>query len=80
MAYQRYIRVLIQNTAQTACPEVSRQARVKLRQLIGSEDHKLLPRKERYMALGAAEFLPIYRLVRWFYDRVTGNYRKYDVE
>lgn len=80
VAYQRYIRVLIQNTAQTACPEVSQQARETLRKLRGSQEHELLPRKERYMALGAAELLPIYRLVRWFYDRVTGNYRKYDVE
>ena len=79
-AYQRYVRVLIANAAQRACPEVSRQARAELKRLSVQEEHKRLPRKEQYMALGAAELLPLYRLVRWCYDRATGNYRKYDVE
>lgn len=79
-AYVRYVRVLLGNSAQSTYSEISRQAHIELKQLTGEKEYKQLSRKERYMVLGASKLLPLYRLVRWFYDRVTGNYRKYDVE
>lgn len=79
-AYMRYVRVLIGNAAQRAYPEISGQARAELKRMQCEQEWKQLPRKERCMALGASELLPLYRVVRWCYDRGTGNYRKYDVE
>lgn len=79
-AYVRYVRVLLGNTTQSTCPEVSQQARIELKQLICEKEYKQLSWKERYMVLGASKLLPLYRLVRQCYDHVTGNDHKYDVE
>lgn len=79
-AYVRYIRVLLGNATQSAYSEVSRQARIELEQLTGEKEYKQLSRKEHYMVLGASKLLPLYRLVRWCYDHITGNCHKYDVE
>lgn len=79
-AYMRYVRVLIRNAAQHTYPDISRQAVAELKRMRYEQEWKQLPRKERCMALGASELLPLYRAVRWCYDRSTGNYCKYDVE
>lgn len=76
----RYVRVLIGNAAQTYYPDIARQAKEELRALREMSVYAALPAKERYMALGAADLTPLYRLVRYGYDKLTKMNHKYDVE
>lgn len=79
-ACRRYIRVLVGNAAQKELPEVEAAARKALREQKRSGSFAMLPAKERYMALGVLYARPLYRMVRRWYDRATGNDRKYRVE
>lgn len=79
-AYSRYIHILIRNTEQTVCLEVSREARAELRRQRQRAEIRTLSKKTQYMAFGAAELLPLYRIVRWCYDRATGSRKRYQVD
>lgn len=75
----RYVRVLIGNTMQKEYPEIAREAQEILKQQKKRGQLQHLPLKERYMAILAANAKPLYRMIRWGYERVTGVNHKYDV-
>lgn len=75
----RYVRVLIGNTMQTEYPDIARDAARLLKQQQKSGQLIYLPRKEQYMAKLVVNAKPLYRVIRWGYDRVTGMNHKYDV-
>ena len=73
----RYVRVLIGNSLQKAYPEISREAKKALKQQ--QRQFKYLPLKERYMAVLVTNAMPIYRVIRWLYEKITKIDHKYDV-
>ncbi len=75
-AMRLYARRLISGVTQKSFPELAKNAKRELRKL----NKRLLPRKERYMAILAAYCLPLYRLARWGYGMITGVDHKYDLE
>ncbi len=76
LALRLYARRLMGGSLQTNFPALAAEARRELRQI----DWKRLPRKERYMALLAAYARPVYRTIRWGYDKITRVDHKYDLE
>ena len=75
----RYVRVLIANAMQKEHPDIAEEARKILRQQQKTGRFQCLPTKERAMAQIAACALPLYRVIRWGYEKVTGIDHKYDV-
>ena len=73
----RYVRVLIGNTMQKAYPEIAGEAQKVLKQQ--QKQFKYLPLKERYMAVLVTNAMPVYRAIRWLYEKITGIDHKYDV-
>ncbi len=76
LALRLYVRRLISGCLQTYHPELASQARRELRQV----DRAPLPRRERYMALLVAWATPVYRGIRWVYEKITRVDHKYDLE
>lgn len=78
-ALRHYVRILIGNTMQTEYPEIAKEAlrRLKQQQALGS--FRDLPTKERCMAQLVANAKPLYRMVRWGYEKITRINHKYDV-
>ena len=75
----RYVRVLMGNTIQKAYPGIARKAQKVLKQQQKAKQFKHLPVKERYMAILATNAKPIYRVIRWLYEKITRIDHKYDV-
>ncbi len=75
LAQRYYVRWLIRASVQKTFPDLAKFAQTDLRAL----NKGLLPRKERYMALLVAYCCPLYRFVRWGYDKLTGADHKYDI-
>ncbi|MBM6871536.1 glycosyltransferase family 2 protein [Pseudoflavonifractor phocaeensis] len=75
----RYIRVLMGNTMQKEYPEIAREAQKILKQQQKAGQFKHLPVKERYMAILSTNAKPIYRVIRWLYEKITRIDHKYDV-
>ena len=80
VAYSRYVYTLITAAVQKQWPEESNAAKRQLKQEFHSREILNCDSKKlRLMALGAGFMLPVYRSVRWGYDRITGVSRKYDI-
>jgi len=80
VAYSRYVYTLITAAVQKQWPEESNVAKRQLKQEFRSREILNCDSKKlRLMALGAGFMLPVYRSVRWGYDRITGVSRKYDI-
>lgn len=80
VAYSRYVYTLITAAVQKQWPEESSAAKRQLKQEFRSREILNCDSKKlRLMALGAGFMLPVYRSVRWGYDRITGVSRKYDI-
>lgn len=80
VAYSRYIYTLIGAAAQKQWSEESWTACKQLKQEIRSRAiSNCTSTKLRLMAAGAGYMLPLYRLVRWGYDQITGVSKKYDI-
>lgn len=75
----RYVRVLIGNTMQTEYPEISKEALGRLKQQQALGLFRNLPVKERCMAQLVANAKPLYRMIRWGYEKITKINHKYDV-
>ena len=78
-ALRRYVRVLMNNTMQKEYPQISNDALKNLKQYKKSGKFKYLPFKERYMAMLVTDVKPLYRIIRWSYERITRINHKYDV-
>ncbi len=79
-ALRIYVRSLISNMVQKHYPTYAKEAKYALKQLFREKKAALLPRKERYMAWLTVNMLPLYRLIRWGYEKVTRVNHKYDLE
>lgn len=81
LIYERYLRALITLTSQTEYKKEASAAKKKLQKAIGEDRFKGLEmsRKLKYMSIGAAYITPVYKIVRFVYDTVKGNRKKYDV-
>lgn len=78
-AYSRYLRILIGVSTQNQWKEEGQEARKQLKQEIRlGELSNCNSRKLQLMALGTAYFLPVYRIIRKIYDKLTGISKKYD--
>lgn len=80
VAYSRYIRSVVVATCQSEFPEVSKDSRKMLKDEIRRGEMKYCDMKLRMMAFGAAYMLPIYRVVRLFYDKKTRASNKYSLD
>lgn len=79
-AYSRYIYALVGAASQSRWKEESHCARVKLKQELHTGSlRSYCSTRLRLMAFGTAYLLPLYRVIRWGYDRITGVSKKYDV-
>ncbi len=76
LSQRRYARALISGALQKHFPALAAEAKRKLREL----EYDVLPRKERYMAMTVAYARPLYRAVRWVYEKITRVNHKYDLE
>ncbi len=80
VAYSRYIYTLVGAASQCRWKEESHCAREKLKWELHTGSLRLYcSARTRLMAFGAAYLLPLYRGVRWGYDRITGVSKKYNV-
>lgn len=79
-AAERYVRCLVANSTQTRYPEVSETAQKTLKNLREKGALDLVSHRLRCMAEMVCTALPLYRLVRKIYERITGVAHKYDVE
>lgn len=78
-AYSRYLRILIGVSTQNQWKEEGRGARKQLKREIRlGELSNCNSKKLQLMALGTAYFLPVYRIIRKIYDKLTGISKKYD--
>ncbi len=59
-------------------PDMALDAEKKLQELIRNGQIKYLPAKDRYMALLMAHCLPLYKLIRFIYNKITRIEHKYD--
>ena len=78
-AYSRYLRILIGVSTQNQWKEEGQEVRKQIKQEIRlGELSNCHSRKLQLMALGTAYFLPVYRIIRKIYDKLTGISKKYD--
>ncbi len=79
-ALRIYVRSLMANVLQRYYPKYAMEAKKTIKQLFREKKTALLPHKERYMAWLTVNMLPLYRLIRWGYEKVTRVNHKYDLE
>ena len=81
IAYDRYLRTLINTSQQEVIPEAAEQAREQLKKEMKNRESFFFDRsaKLRLMAFGAARMPKCYRMVRKIYDKKTGVGTKYKV-
>ena len=81
ISYERYLRALINLVLQKEYKEESKTAKdiLKNEMRLGNIHKYCKSKKLLFMSLGVGWVEPIYRLIRRFYDSVTGISKKYDV-
>ncbi len=79
IALRSYVHSLIHNVLQKQFPLYSKMAKAELKRIF-HEERSVLPQKERYMTLLSTYFTPLYRIIRWGYEKITRVNHKYDVE
>lgn len=81
IAYERYLRLLINAALQSAWKEEAKKANVKLKQQFGRIITKRnISIKMKLMIFGVTYMNPIYRIIRIMYELVTGVSKKYEVD
>ncbi|WP_291236072.1 glycosyltransferase family 2 protein [Frisingicoccus sp.] len=80
-AYEKYIRIIIQNATQQNWSKLRQEFRQRLKSEAGSVlREKNISRKLKGMVLGVAYMPGLYRLVRGIYEKKTGINHKYDLQ
>lgn len=79
-AAERHLRVLIGVAQQQNWPEDAAAAKNKLKQLLREFRQVAISKKIYAMAVCIAYLQPVYRLVRWVYNRLSGVDKKYSLE
>ncbi len=79
--YTRYINLLINTVIQTAWPDEARYAKLELKKQIADDEFTTNCKspKIKCMAILAANITWLYRIIRIFYEKITGVSKKYDV-
>lgn len=81
IAYERYLRILIENSMQKDYPNLQNESLIKLRQEIKNVIFcKGLGLKIKGIAIATSYFQVLYRLIRFFYNRITHMDNRYEIK
>ena len=81
IAYERYLRILIENSMQKDYSDLQNESLIKLRQEIKNVIFcKGLGLKIKGIAIATSYFQVLYRMVRFFYNRITRIDNRYEIK